>query len=233
MLTLATLPIEILQNITSYFTRWNDIEALCYTGDSLLTTKLQSGGIVRLVFGTSVVSRSALKFFSTIHLESAHVIALKLCPDYQRMLIHGMTPYLRHLSVEMTNCLVMDIFTSPNLDLSSTSNKPLYNAFEPWIVSQHMPVLESLHITSWRLLNTEMDNKFNDSFWTAFIQGLPHSSTSLHMPYLHVQYWNILPPLITSLQGVCGTFPLSTCLHESLQDLSISSLLTPEVIADK
>ena len=228
MLTLATLPLEILRNITSFLTRWNDVEALCYTGNSLLTTKLQSGGVVSLVFDAPKFSRSAFRVLSTIHLDSGHVIAIEPCPDHQRMLIHRMTPFLRHLSIDMHTTCLRDVFQSSNLDLSSTSNKPLYNAFEPWIVSQHMPVLESLHITSSKSITYELSNEFNDSFWTAFIQGLPHSLTSLRMPYLHVHDWSILPPHITSLQGFCGTFPLSTFLPESLEDLSISSLLMKE-----
>lgn len=225
MLTLATLPTEILTNITSLITRWNEIEPLCFTGNSLLTTKLQLGGLKSFEFDTSLVTRGHLKFLSTIRLESAHVIASLHSPAPHRVLIHHTIPFLRHLSIDWPSVPSTDLFATSTLNLASSSKEPLYNPFEPWIVSKSFPLLESLHISrlTWRF-KSDMENCFNDSFCTAFLRGLPRSLTSLHVPSLIVPDWNLLPPGITSLEDVHGTFPLSAALRASLQNLSLLSI---------
>lgn len=224
MLTLNTLPIEILRFITSLITRWNEVEPLCFTGNSLLTTKLQLGGLVKHDFDASVFTKSGVAFLSTIRLESAHVRISRGCHT-PRVLIHHMSPHLRHLTLTIAMDVdLLDVFTTSNLNLASTSNKPLCNPFEPWMVSNSLPVLESLHFKSNRgdlKFESLVRNECDASFWLTFLQGLPRSLTSFRFPYLVVHDWNVLPPHITSLRGVIGAFPLSTALHESVQDLSL------------
>lgn len=201
-LTLAELPIEILDQVTSLLPPKDVLDALLWLGNRLLTSKLRNGGITELKIDPLELYGARL---SSRHISLAHSLPLRsmslLRPDPSaQALVLGLRSTLRHLTAPIYASIEAELDPCPLPPFSRCS-------CAPWIVSATFPHLESLHL-SYGTHNVFLTNPIST---LRFLVGLPSSLTALTLPPMHeFNYWRLLPPSLTELNGVgCLTFPPS------------------------
>lgn len=208
---LLVVPSEVLANITSFFSDWEDVLRLSLCGNSLLTTKLKAGG-VKIALLRRIGSRSD---------------RIEPLTDYNldTLTIRGFWFYSPTNSFYSGS--VRNFEARPtSLDALITTNE-LYSempptgasscAFLPWTVSLTFPNLQSLHLVGqlgWK-------ETLGAQFWNLFMRGLPRSLTSLSLPGVPLADWDALPPHLTSIEGVYAIYPICDTLKDSLIDISL------------
>lgn len=211
-LRLPGLPTEILANIVSYFSNWEDVCRLFVCGNSLLTTKIKSGGVTKVTLDRSYVRLSALEIALSCNIDT-----LKMTGSWQYHSVRDLySESLRHLKI--TNTSPSDLIIGEQLNFEVTALSASCCAFHPWIVSSTFPNLQSLRLTadfsSWKEV-------IDESVWHSFLSGLPRSLASLSLSCVPITDWDALPPHLTSLKGVYGVYPICDSLMSSLLELEL------------
>lgn len=219
-LQLAKFPVEILANVTS---RIPDREVLLLAimcGNSILRTKLQTGGLEALQFKLPELSESLYSMLRGFRFYSVNFESLTCNITHLKNLIRGLPSTLRHLSVNHTESIV--ILMTEDLDL-----EPLFPMtscrYLPWHVSSSFPQLETFQLDGHR---RDSVSDFGTNFQVRFLLGLPPTLTALRLRSLgekcNIDLWPFLPPHLTSLGHILGLpstrLPLS--LQESLRAIN-------------
>ena len=229
-LTLATLPVEILAQITSDLTHVEVIGALREVGNSLLTSRLKRGGVTHLTFNyLQEQSPARIDFIRSLELESFSVLQyIGWDADCAKILIHGLSRNLKRLAFAQPSFGEGLILVQDEIDhFSSDSSDPFIfrnSKYLPWNVSASYPQLRSLKFLSGPSLLTDK------VFLARFLAGLPSSITDLKLPLLGLSQSasigtnlnRIFPPNITRLVSHVAEMPIfSQNLLDSLTSLRL------------
>lgn len=220
-LYLVGLPLEILSEITSWIYVWEELLPLILTGDSLLASKLRSGGLRTVGLSAHGTNCGLYQWLDSCLLEEATVDA-----GYDvvgaREIINHLPSNLRCLKVVVSlDTFFIDTY---NLDLSLGSIATAPTAFTPWHVASLFPHLRSLRLVHYPSREEGEDDPFLPSFWRSFFLGLPRTLSQLQISSTHIPIvdWSALPPSLASLQcHVYGSLAVPTTLCDSLVTLKV------------
>lgn len=203
--TLAELPTELLDVVSSRLSSKDLLEGLLLVGNRLLSSKLWNGGITDLKVNPRELSGGRLSSRQVFIVQSLPLKSFNLASDDKRAqsLVMGLQPTLRRLQAPVKASIRTELDACPIPPFS-------YHDRATWIVSATYPHLEALRLTG------QQHAAFEDPVSVVrFLGGLPPSLTILTLPPLaEFNFWHLIPPNITELNGVgCSyNFPSSPAL---------------------
>ena len=196
-LSLADFPSEILAQITSYLSALEIVQTLRYCGNSALDHRMRHGGVTLLDFEVLESQHSSRTvFIQSLQLRSFIVRKLHCSAKHAKKLLFNLSPNLRHLVLIVADPKIVESLRE-DLDFDDSSNTLCVTAskYQPWIVSESYPHLETL-----RICQSNNGLLYDVFFATQFVNGLPSSLTNLEVsmpPSLGLV--RLLPPNLTRL----------------------------------
>ena len=212
--SLAAFPVEVLSIITSYLSGQHVLIYLPLCGNSILNTRLATGGVKILYYTLPRLPENLINLAASYRLESVVIKAFPCPIQAISLLIRRLPSNLRHLAVFHGS--ISTLLRTSELDISSGIVLSS-SAHAPWIVSETFPTLESFSLKGGPLA-------LDFFFRLRFILGLPPTLRFLsldafaHMP----DFWNLLPPHLISLEDVRGSnIPWEKSRLENIQTLKL------------